>query len=125
MSFAIDYFTVLGRKDDKLQCENVKSLYEENKLCPLSEVWNDAITDIAVVTEYNVDDFDDSWTIIEQSIDGVQFIDFDIKISIAIQRRRNSKRLDHITAVSYKFFALNSFLLLNNFHNVDSTVSSR
>ena len=99
MSYSIDYFAVLGRKDGKLQCGNVKSSWDESKQCHPSDVWNDAITDMVVVTESNRDDFDCTWTIVDQSLEGIEFADLDIRISLAFRRRRESKRLDHITQV--------------------------
>ena len=99
MSHSIDYFAVLGKQDAKLQFENVKNIWEENKYYHPSEVWNDAITDIAVVTEHNRGSIDDSWEIITQSIEGIEFKYTNVKISLAFRRRRVSKRLDHISQV--------------------------
>jgi len=99
MSHAIDYFAVLGRNEGKLVCDDVKSSWEENKFCHPSEVWNDAITDFAVVTEHNRESLDETWEIIDCSVEGFEFTDIDFNIAFAIQRRRNSKREDHITEI--------------------------
>jgi len=109
MSHCIDYFAVLGKKDGKLHCEEVKNIWEENKTCHLSNVWNDAITDIAVITEHNRGSIDDSWEIITQSFEGIDFNETNIKISLAFQRRRVSKKLNHITQViNMMYFVLHN-----------------
>jgi len=100
MSHSIDFFAVVGRKDEnKLTCTSLPSLWEENRQSTLADVWNDAITDIALVTEYNRESIDDTWTIIDSSTDGIEFIDYDIKICLAYKRRRESKKIDHISQV--------------------------
>lgn len=99
MSFSIDYFAVLGKKNGVLTSEKVRSLWDDSQQVSLRDVWNDAITDIAVVTEYNVDSIDDSWQVIRSSFEGRNFSDYGMKITIAVQRRRESKRLDHISQV--------------------------
>lgn len=100
MSYAIDYLAVLGKDGNGFECEQMKSLWEENSLVSPSDVWDDAITDILVINDYNRDNIDDSWTIISQSIDGVEFSELSLFITIAYKRRRDSKRLDHISQVT-------------------------
>lgn len=110
MSHSIDFFAVVGRKEEeKLNCTKVSSLWDENQKSSLVDVWNDAITDIALVTEYNRDSIDDSWTIITESTDGVEFMDLDVKICLAYRRRRESKKIDHISQVIILIFNIKIF----------------
>lgn len=46
---AIDYFAALGKPKGDLVLKKLPSLWDEDEMCPASEVYNDAITDIAVV----------------------------------------------------------------------------
>ena len=46
---AIDYFAALGKPKGDLVLKKLPSLWEEDEVCAASEVYNDAITDIAVV----------------------------------------------------------------------------
>ena len=102
MSHCIDYFAVVG-KPGSLVCEEVRSSWEENKQCSPCDVWNDAITDIAVVTEHNKGSIDERWEVVNQSIDGLNFAENGIRICVAYLRRRISRRLDHITHVSLPY----------------------
>ncbi len=99
MSHAIDIFAVLGRKDNSLVCDGIKSIWEENKQCHPNEIWNESITDLIVVNEFTSEVIDDSWTVIDSSVDGVKFSELGLEISIAFRRRRHSHRADHICMV--------------------------
>lgn len=45
---AIDYFATLSRSAGPLQCKNLPSATSNSSVHP-SEIWNDAITDMAVI----------------------------------------------------------------------------
>jgi hypothetical protein len=93
-SNVIDYFATLGRK--ALICKSFKSLWADDKAKIPSEIWNEAITDIAIV-HYGESLPDSSWQIIDHSIDDRPISS---RSTIAVRRRAASKRLDHITKVS-------------------------
>ena len=46
---AIDYFATLGKPKGDLILKQLPSLWEEDEMAPAVDVYNDAITDIAVV----------------------------------------------------------------------------
>ena len=92
-SNVIDYFATLGRKT--LNCKSFESLWVNDKLRSPSEIWNEAITDIAIVHEGEKLP-DDTWQTIDQSIDHRPISS---RSTIAVRRRGASKRLDHITKV--------------------------
>lgn len=46
---AIDYFATLGKPKGDLVLKELPSLWDEDEVCAAREVYNDAITDIAVV----------------------------------------------------------------------------
>ncbi len=50
-SNSVDFFATLGRKPGPFNCKTFKSVWSDNNevLSP-SEIWNDAITDICVLT---------------------------------------------------------------------------
>ena len=92
-SNVIDYFATLGRKT--LTCKSFESLWVNDKLRSPSEIWNEAITDIAIVHQGEKLP-DDTWQTIDQSIDHRPISS---RSTIAVRRRGASKRLDHITKV--------------------------
>jgi len=117
-SYAIDYFATLGRRPGELSCKSMPSATSESTVPP-SEIWLDAITDITVIyfddeASIPVDDECGSPPIV--STDGVDWelvkytVDGDLAncnpgdpsrgISLlAVRRRRQSKRLDHICEI--------------------------
>lgn len=94
-SNVIDYFATLGRKS--LICKSFESLWVNDKSRSPSEIWNEAITDIAIVHQGEMLP-DDSWQVMNQSIDNRPILS---RSTIAVRRRASSKRLDHITRVSF------------------------
>ena len=93
-SNVIDYFATLGRKS--LICKSFESLWVNDKLRSPSEIWSEAITDIAIVHQGERLP-DSSWQMIDQSVDNRPISS---RSTIAVRRRGASKRLDHITKVS-------------------------
>lgn len=94
-SNVIDYFATLGRKT--LICKSFESLWVNDKSRSPSEIWNEAITDIAIVHQGERLP-DDTWQMIDQSIDNRPISS---RSTIAVRRRGASKRLDHITKVEF------------------------
>lgn len=96
----IDYFSTIGK--NKLICKSFESLWENDKTKSPSEIWNDAITDIAIV-HYGERLPDSSWSLIDRSVDDRPV---NIRSTIAVRRRGASKRLDHITKVYFYILIL-------------------
>lgn len=103
-SNVIDYFATLGRKS--LTCKSFESLWVNDKLSSPSEIWSDAITDIAIVHQ-GEELPDSSWQSIDRSIDNRPI---NSRSTIAVKRRGASKRLDHITKVNNCSFLVTAFL---------------
>lgn len=99
-SNVIDYFATLGRKS--LICKSFESLWTNDKLRTPSEIWNEAITDIAIVHPGEQLP-DSSWQLINRSIDNRQITS---RSTIAIRRRGASGRLDHITKVRHDIIGI-------------------
>jgi hypothetical protein len=93
-SNVIDYFATLGRKS--LTCKSFESLWVNDKLRSPSEIWSEAITDIAIVHQGEQLP-DETWQLIDHSIDNRPVSS---RSTIAVRRRGASNRLDHITKVS-------------------------
>ena len=89
-SHAVEYFTTLGRSKS-LACKSFAKSDSEKARSP-SELWNDAITEIAIV--HPGEKVPAGWEIINSSVDGNLIEHF-----IAVKRRTESPRLDHITKV--------------------------
>lgn len=96
-SNVIDYFATLGRKS--LTCKSFESLWVNDKLRSPSEIWSEAITDIAIVHQGEQLP-DETWQLIDHSIDNRPVSS---RSTIAVRRRGASNRLDHITKVSSVF----------------------
>lgn len=96
-SNAIDFFATLGRKPGQFSCKSFKSVWaDDGTMLTPNEIWNDAITDIAVLTKGD-HNLDESWTVLNTSLDGEE-----LQLPyIAIKRRSTTHRLDHITKVFY------------------------
>jgi hypothetical protein len=113
-SNVIDYFSTLGRKS--LVCKSFESLWADDKAKSPSEIWNEAITDIAVVHSGERLP-DSSWQIIDRSIDNRPIMSRNGLI--AVRRRSASKRLDHITKVMPSYFEkLKVVLNLIQYHRI-------
>lgn len=112
---AIDYFATLGRKPGPFLCKSLRNVWrEDDSLLRPTDIWNDAVTDIAIITEgfhaytdldegEGVETFltgdqlvDNTWSIISTSCEGHE-LEFP---QVAIRRRNKSHRLDHITKVT-------------------------
>lgn len=110
-SNVIDYFATLGRKS--LICKSFESLWVNDKLRSPSEIWNEAITDIAIVHQGERLP-DSSWQMIDQSVDNRPISS---RSTIAVRRRGASKRLDHITKVSSSSIHLSTYSLIVSTNN--------
>jgi len=55
-SNVIDYFATLGRKDGMLKCKDFRPIWaeENDKNISAADLWNSAITDIAIVFVGNI-----------------------------------------------------------------------
>jgi len=96
MSNVIDYFATIG-STYPLQCKGYSDNNNDNdnqNKANIYDIWNDAITDIIILSSNNSTIPDDTWELINTTIDGNE-----IKQTypyLAIRRRIHSKRLDHI-----------------------------
>ena len=106
-SNCIDYFALVGRHEGALVCKDIQIGWEDAKsdFRP-SDLWVSAIVDISVVFVDKGEVLpDESWEIVQDTIDGnpANLNSGDLArglAHIAIKRRANSKRTDHIVEVS-------------------------
>ena len=96
-SHVIEYFATLGRRKT-LVCKQVDSSNGIRVTKNATEVWNEAITDIAIIQPG--EQLPDAWEAIEASVDGGRIPSSSV---IAVRRRIHSKRLDHITKVLIQY----------------------
>jgi hypothetical protein len=93
-SHVIEYFATLGRRK-ALVCKPVDASSDNHITRIASEVWNEAITDIAIIHP-DEDVPDDTWEKVDMSMDG-RIVP--TNCLIALRRRKHSNRIDHITKV--------------------------
>lgn len=86
--FTIDYFATVGRKPGSFVIKN-----KHNGSTSAGDIWDNAITDVGVALEDEV--FDDSWEVLDRSSTGLELF----RPHIIIKRRKESKKLDHITKI--------------------------
>lgn len=94
MSNVIDYFATIGCNNLKCKGYSTFSDNDDHNNTNIYDIWNDAITDIIILSSNNNTILDETWELINTTIDGNE-----IKSNypnIAIRRRLHSKRLDHI-----------------------------
>lgn len=101
-SKCIDYFATLGRANGplkpkyslpKIPCTDLKD--SNSKFSSYNDVWNNAITDIAVVMSDESLPDPETWELVNKSIDGLEIF----PPHIAFRRRKHSFRLDHIKEI--------------------------
>lgn len=95
----IDYFATIGKREGPLKCQSsslFKSLPETVQAANLRELWNLAITDIAIIAnDVEEEAVDSSWEIISGEVaeDGLR------PAKVGIKRRKESNKLSHIINV--------------------------
>jgi hypothetical protein len=99
MSFnAVDYFATLGRKPGAFAPKPLPSIDPDRPhdvLTP-AEVWNKAITDVAVLMEgEEMPSDEEGWEILNTSVGELELC----RPYIVFRRRIHSRRIDHISKV--------------------------
>ena len=123
----IDYFATLGKRQGPLVPKSFRPIWEESKKeISAGELWNSAITDIAVIFIDKGETLpDDTWELLSETISGYSAA-FNIgeptksSGTFVIRRRKHSKRLDHICDVA---FVPRNERLPDGFEVVSSSIS--
>jgi hypothetical protein len=93
-SYCIDYFATIGRRNDLLLPKPIESKDDSNQLTSPKDIWDNAITDLAVVMEGETAP-DSTWEVIKKTVNGLDLF----PPYIAYQRRKHSHKVDHIVEV--------------------------
>lgn len=92
-SYCIDYFATVGRKNDQLIPKPLLWKDDSDRL-HAKDIWANAITDIAVIMEGETAP-DSTWEVIRKTFNGLDLF----PPYIAYQRRKYSRKVDHIVDV--------------------------
>lgn len=95
--FCIDYFATLGCRNEALiPVPPTVSMGDDDakQVLDIRKVWDDAITDVAVITETEAVP-DNTWEVVKRTLNGLDLL----PPYVALRRRKDSHRMDHITEV--------------------------